>query len=170
MHLTLNASAWQRAGLLDRGLAFALLTLVACLPSVVLADVGCPMKVEVRQALAAPPSGWTAGLDKLPTEVAGVSVFEGPPEEMADLIPDDGKDAADTRSDIWNLPQSDRGYWLVCHYSNTTVILSRQPPSPAARPSMRSSRPSPAARPGRAVGQMRTRRAVSTREAPSQAD
>jgi len=133
MQLTPNASAWQRAGLLAHGLACALLTLVACLPSAVLADVGCPMKVEVRQALAAPQPGWTAGLDKLPTEAAGVSVFEGLPEEMADLVPDDGKDAADTRSDIWNLPQSDRGYWLVCRYSNTTVTLARQLPATVTR-------------------------------------
>jgi hypothetical protein len=133
MHLTPNAPPWQRAGLLDRGLAFALLTLVACLPSAVLADVGCLMKVEVKQALGAPQSGWTAGLDKLPTEAAGISVFEGPPEEMADLVPDDGKDAADTRSDIWNLPQSEHGYWLVCHYSNTTVTLARQLPATVTR-------------------------------------
>ncbi len=102
-------------------------------PTLALADVGCPQAVTVTQALAMPQSGWTAGLDKLPTEVAGVSVFEGPPEEMADLVPDDGKDAADTRSDIWNLPQSDRGYWLICRYSNTTVILSRQLPATVTR-------------------------------------
>ena len=98
-------------------------------PASTFADVGCPQAVTVTQALAAPQSGWTAGLDKLPTEAAGVSVFEGPPEELADLVPDDGKDASDARSDIWNLPQSDRGYWLVCHYANTTVILSRQLPA-----------------------------------------
>ncbi len=102
-------------------------------PASAFADVGCPQAVVTTQALAAPQAGWTAGLDKLPTEVAGVSVFEGPPEEMADLVPDDGKDTADTRSDIWNLPQSDRGYWLVCHYSSTTVILSRQLPATVTR-------------------------------------
>ena len=117
-------------GLLAYGAIVALMT---CLPSAVLADVGCPRKVEVKQALAAPPSGWTAGLDKLPTEAAGVSVFEGPPEELGDLVPDDSKNAADTRSDIWNLPHSDRGYWLVCHYANTTVILSRQLPATVTR-------------------------------------
>jgi len=110
-----------------------IVAIMACLPSAVLADVACPMKVEVKQALAAPPSGWTAGLDKLPTEATGVSVFEGPPEELADLVPDDGKDAADTRSDIWNLPHSDRGYWLVCRYASTTVILSRQLPATVTR-------------------------------------
>jgi hypothetical protein len=129
MHLIPNGSARRRV----RWLAYALLTLATCLPSPVLADVGCPMKVEVKQALAAPPSGWTAGLDKLPTEAAGVSVFEGPPEEMADLVPDDGKDASDTRSDIWNLPHSDRGYWLVCRYANTTVTLARQLPASVTR-------------------------------------
>jgi hypothetical protein len=126
MHLIPNMLA-------GRWLTCALPTLAACLPSAVLADVGCPMKVEVKQTLAAPPSGWTAGLDKLPTEAAGVSVFEGPPAEMADLVPDDGKDATDTRNDIWNLPQSDRGYWLVCHYANTTVTLSRQLPATVTR-------------------------------------
>jgi len=92
-----------------------------------------PQAVTVTQTLAAPPSGWTAGLDKLPTEVAGVSVFDGPPEELADLVPDDGKNAADTRSDIWNLPQSDHGDWLVCRYANTTVILSRRLPATVTR-------------------------------------
>jgi hypothetical protein len=125
MRLTSNTP-----GLLAYGPAVAIM---ACLPSAVLADVGCPMKVEVKQALTAPPSGWTAGLDKLPAEAAGVSVFDGPPEELADLVPDDSKDGADTRSDIWNLPHSDRGYWLVCHYANTTVTLARPLPATVTR-------------------------------------
>jgi len=123
----------NRPGLLAYGAAVALLTITVGLSSAVLADVGCPMKVEVKQAPAAPPSGWTAGLDTLPTEATGVSVFDGPPEELADLVPDDGKDTADTRSDIWNLPKSDRGYWLVCHYANTTVTLARQLPATVTR-------------------------------------
>ncbi len=115
-----------------KGLVICGFTLLLA-PTLTFADVGCPQAVTVTQVPGAPQSGWTAGLDKLPMEAAGVSVFEGPPEEMADLIPDDGKDAADTRSDIWNLPHSDRGYWLVCHYSNTTVILSRQLPATVTR-------------------------------------
>jgi len=47
-------------------------------PASAFADVGCPQAVTVTQALAAPQSGWTAGLDKLPAEAAGVSVFDGP--------------------------------------------------------------------------------------------
>src|SRR5215468_3880925 len=128
MRLTSDTS-----GLLAYGPAVAFLAIMAFFPSAVLADVGCPMKVEVKQALATPQSGWTAGLDQVPTEAAGVSVFDGPPEEMADLVPDDSKDAVDIRSDIWNLPQSDRGYWLVCHYANTTVTLARQLPTTVTR-------------------------------------
>ena len=128
MGLTSNTS-----GLPAYTLAVAFLTFMVSLPSAVLADVGCPMKVEVKQALVAPQSGWTAGHDQVPTDSAGMSVFDGPPEEMADLVPDDSKDAANTRSDVWNLPQSDRGYWLVCHYANTTVTLARQLPASVTR-------------------------------------
>jgi hypothetical protein len=98
-----------------------------------LADVGCPMKIEVSQSLAAPQEGWTGGQDKLPTELAGISVFDGPPEQLADLVPDDGVETGDTRSDIWNLPKNERGYWLTCRYSSTTVTLTRQLPATVTR-------------------------------------
>jgi hypothetical protein len=98
-----------------------------------LADVGCPMTIEVSQSLAAPQEGWTDGADKLPTELAGISVFDGPPEELADLIPDDGTGSGDSRSDIWNLPKIERGYWLTCRYSSTTVTLTRQLPATVTR-------------------------------------
>jgi hypothetical protein len=106
---------------------------VAALPAVALADVSCPMKVDVEEKLAAPQAGWTEGLSGLPTELAGISVFDGPPEDLAELVPDDGTDAADARSDIWNLPRNDRGYWLTCRYSSTTVTLTRQLPPTVTR-------------------------------------
>jgi hypothetical protein len=109
---------------------------VACvlaLPTVALADVSCPMKIDVDEKLTVPQPGWTEGLSGLPTELAGISVFDGPPEELADLVPDDGVDAADARSDIWNLPKNDRGYWLTCRYSSTTVTLTRQLPATVTR-------------------------------------
>ena len=108
----------------------AVLAVTVAAPTAVLADVGCPMKIEVSQSLAAPQDGWTGGQDKLPTELAGISVFDGPPEQLADLVPDDGKETGDSRSDVWNLPKSERGYWLTCRYSSTTVTLTR--PLPAA--------------------------------------
>jgi hypothetical protein len=103
------------------------------LPAAALADVSCPMKADVEEKLAAPQAGWTEGQSGLPTELAGISVFDGPPEELADLVPDDGVDAADAHSDIWNLPKNERGYWLTCRYSSTTVTLTRQLPATVTR-------------------------------------
>jgi hypothetical protein len=91
------------------------------------------MAIEVDEKLVAPQPGWTEGLSGLPTELAGISVFDGPPEELAELVPDDGLHAADARSDIWDLPKSDRGYWLTCRYSSTTVTLTRQLPATVTR-------------------------------------
>jgi hypothetical protein len=113
--------------------SLAVLAAAVAAPTAVLADVGCPMKVEVSQSLAAPQEGWTGGQDKLPTELAGISVFDGPPEQLADLVPDDGTDTADTRSDIWTLAKNERGYWLTCRYSSTTVTLTRQLPATVTR-------------------------------------
>lgn len=110
-----------------------LVILAATTPTAVLADVGCSMKIEVTQSLTAPQEGWTDGNDKLPTELAGISVFDGPPEELADLIPDDGTESGDSRSDIWNLPKIERGYWLTCRYSSTTVTLTQRLPATVTR-------------------------------------
>lgn len=116
-----------------RHLNVVLAAAVIALPTAVLADVSCPMKIDVEEKIAAPQAGWTEGLSGLPTELAGISVFDGPPEELAQLVPDDGTDAADTRSDIWNLPKSDRGYWLTCRYSSSTVTLTHHLPATVTR-------------------------------------
>lgn len=127
---------WTGKGIFStvfRRLGIASVASVVALPTAVLADVSCPMKIDVEEKIVAPQAGWTEGLSGLPTELAGISVFDGPPEELADLVPDDGVDAADARSDIWNLPKKDRGYWLTCRYSSTTVTLTRQLPATVAR-------------------------------------
>jgi hypothetical protein len=114
-----------------RGLCACVAALLASASA--LADIGCPMKIEVSQSLAAAQEGWTDGREKLPTELAGISVFDGPPEQLADLVPDDGADSGDSRSDVWNLPTNERGYWLTCRYSSTTVTLTRQLPATVTR-------------------------------------
>ena len=112
----------------------AIACLAALLPaSAVAADLSCPMAIEATQKLATPQKGWTEGTDKLPTELSGIAVFDGPPSEMADLIPDEGPKTADTTSDTWDLPPSDRGYWVTCRYGNSTVTLTRQLPKSVTR-------------------------------------
>jgi len=109
-------------------------SLAALLPaSAVAADLSCPMAIEATQKLAAPQKGWTEGTGKLPTELSGLAVFDGPPSEMADLAPDEGPTTADSVSNIWDLPPSDRGYWVTCSYGNTNVTLTRQLPKSVTR-------------------------------------
>jgi len=102
-------------------------------PGMAAADVSCPARIEVDQTLAAAVDGWTAGIDKLPTELANISVFDGPPEELVQLIYDDTAETAATETAVWNLPSNPRGYWLTCHYASTTVTLTRRLPSSVTR-------------------------------------
>jgi hypothetical protein len=97
------------------------------------ADVSCPLKIEVAQTLTAPAAGWTEGLERLPTELSGLTVFDGPPEELAALVPDGGDEDDKTTTEFWTLAANPRGYWITCHYSSTTVTLTRRLPDSATR-------------------------------------
>lgn len=108
------------------------LALMAPLPA--LAHVACPMAVEVSQGLVAPVAGWVEGVDSvLPTELAGLAVFDGRPEERAQLKYDDERRTAETLTQTWDLPANPRGYWITCRYANTKVTLTRQLPGTVTR-------------------------------------
>jgi len=98
-----------------------------------LADVSCPISISVTQNLAAPATGWTEGMEDLPTELSGVTVFDGPPEELASLVPDGDSEDDKTTTEFWTLAANPRGYWITCHYSSTTVILTQRLPETATR-------------------------------------
>jgi hypothetical protein len=103
-------------------------------PSLAFADVTCPIAIEVTQRLAAPQDGWTEGVDAvLPTELASLAVFDGRPEERAQLIHDDEQATSETSTIGWDLPPNPRGYWITCQYANTTVTLTRALPQSATR-------------------------------------
>src|SRR5215471_20234466 len=64
--------------------------------------VQCPPQLQVRQQIDAPVPGWSAAVDKLPNLLAGLTFFDGKPEENASLAPDkqmrqEGKDVL-----VWN--------------------------------------------------------------------
>jgi hypothetical protein len=96
------------------------------------AGVSCPMTIAVTQQLAASTPGWTETSDEvLPTDLAGLAVFDGPPEERAQLVHDDERQSSDSATLIWNLPANPRGHWIVCRYANTKVTLTRRLPDAA---------------------------------------
>lgn len=106
-----------------------LLLLLAAFPLSAADPVSCPAQVQVRQQLAAPVPGWSPGLDKLPNALAGITFFDGKPEENASLAPDKqsrvgGKDVL-----VWTFdPASSRPTFLACRYANTSVTLQRELP------------------------------------------
>jgi len=98
-----------------------------------LADVSCPMNISVGQSLAAPVADWTEGAEDLPTELSGLTVFDGPPEELASLVPDGDSETDKTATEYWTLAANPRGYWITCRYASTTVTLTRRLPNSATR-------------------------------------
>lgn len=96
-----------------------------------LAETSCPATVAVQAHAASLPDGWTARSSDAHPELVGVTIFEGPPEENASLVYDDEKKTSSEFIQTWKLPHNDRGYWLVCRYSRTTMELMRKLPDSA---------------------------------------
>ncbi|MFZ0676045.1 STY0301 family protein [Candidatus Binatus sp.] len=97
------------------------------------AESVCPATISVEQRGAAPAPDWTVSYSGYQTAVAGVTIFDGPPSEQASLVPDSEKPSGDNLIQIWQLPKSDRGYWLQCNYANTTAQISRRLPASVSR-------------------------------------
>ena len=102
--------------------------------------VDCPAQLATSQSLTgAAPAGWSA-LARTPSLVqdvkgnepvtgsappVGVSVFDGPPNEMADLVPDD----PNARVVRWTFAKNrTRDIYVVCHYGDTRIGLSQKAP------------------------------------------
>jgi hypothetical protein len=97
------------------------------------AESACPATVTVEQRASAPTADWAVTYSGYQTAVAGVTIFDGPPAEQASLVPDSEKPSGDNLIQVWQLPKSDRGYWLQCNYANTTAQISRRLPASVSR-------------------------------------
>jgi hypothetical protein len=117
---TMNGNRWV--------IVSVVLLFASYLTSTVHAEVACPQNVAVEQK-ASPPNPWSLEYSKSPAELSSVMIFDGPPEEQASLKYDDERTTEDEIIQTWQLPASDRGYWIVCGYSNTTAQLRRKLPS-----------------------------------------
>ena len=89
------------------------------------AQIACPSTIAVEQK-ASPPNDWSLGYSKDATELSSVTIFDGPPEELASLKYDDERTGKDEIVQTWELPANPRGYWIVCGYANTTAQLRRK--------------------------------------------
>jgi hypothetical protein len=86
-------------------------------------SAACPSRVDVqRQQLAKPIAGWTAAqVQDAHHDLWFVTLYDGEPKDMASLVPD----STGRLKTSWTLAPG-RTYWLECHYTRTTIVLSRQ--------------------------------------------
>jgi len=91
-------------------------------------EIQCPGTVAVRQITTEIPAGWGAALSAAPVRLAGVTFFDGKPEEEASLVYDRITPGRTGTRATWTF-QPNSHIWLSCSYSGTTVVLSRALPS-----------------------------------------
>jgi hypothetical protein len=90
-----------------------------------------PPTIETKQEVKTIPAGWVTLLEAVPNQVAGITVFDGRPEQKASLVPDnEEKQKAENRLAVtWRLaPLSSEGAWLTLSYASTSVVLARPLP------------------------------------------
>lgn len=107
-------------------LLFLIVAIVVSLPAVArdgAVDFTCPEKLEGL------PEGWS------PTEYTeyvpqsdGMTVFDGPPDEMASLVPDNEPDL-DCAFAYWTFPaRKPRSIWMRCSYTGQVMHTMRALP------------------------------------------
>ena len=79
--------------------------------------------------MKAAPEGWTVAYDKSPTVLAGITFYDGPPEDMASLMYDKQATAGRKWKATWMFdPDAPKGIWVEFHYSGTMALLRKQLP------------------------------------------
>lgn len=95
----------------------------------------CPATIETRQQLLGTTQGWQAvtrnelGEQHQPLRhrLENLSLFDGDPDERAQLKPDNGDSHA---IHYWSLDRHNpRPFYLVCHYRETAIILQQALPA-----------------------------------------
>jgi len=114
---------------------------VACPASAADWKMSCPPQLATAQSVVgALPAGWaavarteSAVTDTQPGATVGgptppisVSVFDGPPTEMADLVPDN----PNARVVRWTFDKKrTRDVYVVCNYADTRMALAQKAPA-----------------------------------------
>lgn len=110
-----------------RTCAFAFLTVLAAGTSAA-QDIRCPDRISTKQTLAQAVPGWTNQLDATPNLLAGVTFYDGPPAELASLVPDETHLKGKVLASWQLIPNAGRQYWLACSYAGTRVTVARALP------------------------------------------
>jgi hypothetical protein len=112
-------------------------------------QLDCPAQLATAQSLSGSiPAGWSAVARTTSavqdaahgTTIAGttppvsISVFDGPPSEMADLVPDN----PNARVQRWTFGKArTRDVYVVCNYADTRIKLAHKVPATATSCALR---------------------------------
>jgi hypothetical protein len=92
-------------------------------------EPNCPATIVVEESLKQSPAGWAQGRSDLPRRLAGITIFEGDPKDLASLIGEQRKTSRNMMVSTWRFEPGAQ-YWISCTYSGTRIVLSRPiPPS-----------------------------------------
>ncbi len=91
----------------------------------------CPDTISVKQSLAKPEQGWKEGRSDLPNRLAGITFFDGPPEQKASLVNDSEKRVNGKQISTW-LFTPDSNIWISCEYAGSNIELFRAVPKGTA--------------------------------------
>lgn len=88
------------------------------------AELHCPGNISVKQSLVNKEPGWREGASETPILLAGVTFFDGPPEQKASLVYDSETLLKGKQVAVWRFGSQSQ-IWISCRYSGTTVVLSQ---------------------------------------------
>lgn len=96
-------------------------------------DFTCP-DFKMDQTVSWTPQGWLASTitENMP-EADQITVFDGTPEQMASLVPDN-EPLKEGESHVWTFePERGRDIWVQCGYAKQATRLQRAIPKNARK-------------------------------------
>ena len=89
-----------------------------------------PGEVYTTQVAPSIPDGWALSPDSSHNVLAGITIYDGPPEGNASLVYDKQSRKKHMLFLTWTLDgDSKKAFWIVCRYAGTTIQLKRQLPA-----------------------------------------
>jgi hypothetical protein len=85
----------------------------------------CPPSIVVSETVRTVPDGWKTVTGDGLRRLDNVSVSQGPFEHLAALAPEDRETGKLTSEAIWAVRTGEE-FWLVCHYANSNVTVTRK--------------------------------------------
>lgn len=104
----------------------------------------CPVEINVSEKLNDVPVGWTASSTGDKYRLQGMSIYEGHPDNLGIIKPDDSK-LGPIRMAVWKFtrPFGTDEAWMRCHYAGTNIILQIRISSDVSECSYKSGKSSP---------------------------